>query len=122
MKCALLGVVVLLLAACAPTWERPKSHLVTQGTALYELPFTQQHPTGIEPGRYTMTVDIIYTATQEEATRRCNFGLPGGRSLACYLEKNNIIITPAPRNSNDWASMCYLGHEVTHGTHGAWHP
>ena len=111
-----------LLMGCSPTWERPAAHLASQGTALYELPFTRQIPTGIQPGRYSLSVDVIYTATQEEATRRCNFGMPGGRSLACYIPAGNLIITPVPHNSNDWTSMCYLGHEVTHGTHGAWHP
>lgn len=113
---------VLLLTGCMQTREPPSSNLANLETAFYELPFTQQRPTGIQPGRYTVSVDVIYTATQEEATQRCNFGLPGGRSLACYLEAGNIIIAPVPRDSNDWQSMCYLGHEMTHGTHGAWHP
>lgn len=122
MLCCALLLILLLLSGCVPTWERPRSYLANQGTALYELPFALEQPTGIRPGRYSMSVDVIYTATQEEATQRCNFGMPGGSSLACYLEKGNIIITPVPVNSNDWTSMCYLGHEVTHGTHGAWHP
>lgn len=113
---------LFLLSGCAQTQERPGTQLTNRETALFELPFTPQHPTGIQPGRYTVSVDIIYTATQQEATQRCNFGLPGGRSLACYLQASNTIITPVPRYSNDWTSMCYLGHELTHGTHGAWHP
>lgn len=119
-----LALIALVLTGCATT-QGPAAVLHSQGTALHELPHvTQPSRTGIEPGRYRTTVDIIYTATQEEATRRCNFGLPGGESLACFLETNSIVIVRAPRHENDWAPMCYLGHEVTHGTHGThggWH-
>ena len=95
------ALIVVLLAGCSVATDGPDAVLSAQGTALYELPYrTDPLPTGIEPGRYKTTVEILYTATQEEATLRCNFGLPGG---------------------NDWERKGYIGHEVLHIPFGSYH-
>ena len=87
------------------------------------LPELEPQGAGFSPGTYEMCLEVELTPTQEEATRRCNFGAPGGDLHACtfiYADPP-LIVAPVPRHVNDWERKTILGHELLHVPFGNYH-
>lgn len=98
---------VVMMAACStlPSYDDPRTR-------------------NIEPGEYEVHYKWVLYETQEEATKRCNSGISGGKRLSCTFSNASplpIIVTHMPKNANDWTPMCYLGHESMHIPFGDWH-
>lgn len=109
MRLLLILSSALLLAACStlPSYDDPRIR-------------------NIEPGEYTVTLDVTVYDTFEEVGRRCNFGIPlpeYKRIFGCAFmraEPTRLVIM-APRDANDLDAMGAIGHEFLHGMFGDWH-